>query len=515
MLFQFFFLFSHNFHYLLLNTLPDDAFYYFQIARDIVTGYGSTFDKVHITNGYHPLWMLIILPIFKIFSVGGTYDITPIYAVLTLSLVLSACTGFVLSKIFRRFTDNVYIIAFGLVFWFFNPYNLYAVLNGLETSLTLLLLAVFSLALMNLKDAECKIAPYVWTGVFGGLLILARLDTIFIVFFGFLYMAYLLFRKDDSRNKANIKPFVGAALGTVLFYLPWQIWNYVTYGMLFTSASITGTYVHHQLTYFDNGGKSLGLILKTMVYMFDRAFAQFASNTGAMYVVFAFFGIALYFFAKNFNGFLDKLKTRTLSPLWFISLGLIVQMTISASVRWLFRDWYFIPVLFIVQFVLIYVCVELQKEFKNFQYILGIITIITLGLFYISFDKDLDRREIMQDTLYSSVVWQNENLPKGSKIGSFNAGIQGYFTAHKLVNLDGLVNNLASQHMLSGELWKYIVNVEKLDYISDFPKYITYKYSHFFGPGMVGNDVVMKLQPVHTTESNGNVMQVWKVPKVK
>ena len=38
----------------------DDAFYYFGIARNVAHGHGSTFDGINPTNGYHPLWMLIV-----------------------------------------------------------------------------------------------------------------------------------------------------------------------------------------------------------------------------------------------------------------------------------------------------------------------------------------------------------------------------------------------------------------------------------------------------------------------
>ena len=47
----------------LVTIVPDDAFYYFQIARNILDGKGSTFDGIYPTNGYHPLWMLVLLPI--------------------------------------------------------------------------------------------------------------------------------------------------------------------------------------------------------------------------------------------------------------------------------------------------------------------------------------------------------------------------------------------------------------------------------------------------------------------
>ena len=120
-LFQLFFLFSHNLLFLLTNTLPDDAFYYFQTARNIVNGFGSTFDGVNLANGYHPLWMLILLPIYKFFSVGGVNDIAPIYAALFVSIIFSAITAFFLYKILSNYTENKKIISFALAVYLFNP----------------------------------------------------------------------------------------------------------------------------------------------------------------------------------------------------------------------------------------------------------------------------------------------------------------------------------------------------------------------------------------------------------
>ena len=47
----------------------DDGFYYFQIARNLADGRFSTFDGgVTTTNGYHPLWLLLITPLFWVFD---------------------------------------------------------------------------------------------------------------------------------------------------------------------------------------------------------------------------------------------------------------------------------------------------------------------------------------------------------------------------------------------------------------------------------------------------------------
>ncbi|MEK6239224.1 MAG: hypothetical protein N2C14_31285 [Planctomycetales bacterium] len=45
---------------------PDDSFYYFEIARNLAEGHGSTFDRIEQTNGYHPLWVAVCAPVFAL-----------------------------------------------------------------------------------------------------------------------------------------------------------------------------------------------------------------------------------------------------------------------------------------------------------------------------------------------------------------------------------------------------------------------------------------------------------------
>src|SRR5574340_95737 len=54
--------------YNLPNTwfICDDAYYYYKVAQNISEGRGSTFDGIHPTNGYHPLWLAICIPIFAL-----------------------------------------------------------------------------------------------------------------------------------------------------------------------------------------------------------------------------------------------------------------------------------------------------------------------------------------------------------------------------------------------------------------------------------------------------------------
>ena len=47
-----------------LSVIPDDAAYYFKIAQNAGAGKGLTFDGINRTNGFQPLWLSILVPVF-------------------------------------------------------------------------------------------------------------------------------------------------------------------------------------------------------------------------------------------------------------------------------------------------------------------------------------------------------------------------------------------------------------------------------------------------------------------
>jgi hypothetical protein len=55
------------------GVLEDDFFYYLRIAQRIVMDGRSTYDGVHLTNGYHPLWMLVLIALTRLFGTGITF----------------------------------------------------------------------------------------------------------------------------------------------------------------------------------------------------------------------------------------------------------------------------------------------------------------------------------------------------------------------------------------------------------------------------------------------------------
>lgn len=484
-IFQLGYLFSHGILSLLINTIPDDSFYYFQVARNIVEGYGSTFDKVNLGNGYHPLWMLLLLPIFKIFSVGGVSDTAPIYASLTFAVLLSFLTSIVLYLVLTRFTQNAKIISFVLFVYLFNPVLLYNILNGLETSLVLLLLVAYVLGLIKVQESLSTVNLVV-VGIVGGLLSLARLDMALVVAFGNIFILYNFGRYNV---KKAINYFLVSSITAALIYISWAIYNFKMFGMYLTSASITSTFINHRLTYGDNGGYSVALFVKTIVYMLERAVQQIVGDLGAPIIMLGFLGIGMYFFFKHFTyQKLVNYKEWNLSPVFFVTIGLLALVFVSAGLRWTFRVWYFIPLFIPSSIFLTWVMqrlwLDFQLDFKSRFVQNSFLGILIFGIsfsYFVTWTKDLKDNQILQKQMYEAALWQNENLPEGSHIGVFNAGMQAYFSNHKVTNLDGLINNNASKAMLNDTLWNYMTQVEHLDYVSDFDSYMTYRYKDSFG----------------------------------
>jgi len=70
----------------LVSVLHDDAFYFFQVARNLASGRGFTFDGLHATNGFQPLWLFVISPVFWV----ARGDEVPLRIIAIVELVLLA-----------------------------------------------------------------------------------------------------------------------------------------------------------------------------------------------------------------------------------------------------------------------------------------------------------------------------------------------------------------------------------------------------------------------------------------
>lgn len=474
--------------FIISNIVPDDGFYYFQIARNIVHGLGSTFDGVNLTNGYHPLWMLVLLPIFAIFSQGGTMDVAPIHVALALSALISGITGLVLLALIRRYTEDYRIQTLALAFWFFNPFVVYESLSGLETSLSLCLISLFLFAAVRYSEKQ-GMRQLVITGIIGGFMMLARLDNLMY------FVAFLCWLPYTFGMRKGVRSAFFAGIAASCIVVPWIVWNYATFGMLLTSASVTATVVNHHLVAQDNG-TGFFQIAKATIYTINLELRNIVSETGAPSLVLMLFGAVLAWCFFNRDRVRELM--RDIPVEWMVFAGFMMVFISNAAIRWTARSWYFMAANLFVSLLLAWYTAELDKKRRvPSRHLIGVAACM-IAIFFINWHAELRGRESAQLDMYAATEWMNENLPAGATIGIFNSGVQAYFSNHRVVNIDGLVNNAASRAMLNKDLWAYIES-EKIAYIADFDIYMTYRYRDFLG---VPN-IFDKLALVHTINVSG------------
>lgn len=159
----------------------DDAYYYFKVAQNIAEGHGSTFDGINLTNGYHPLWMLICIPIFAL----AKFDlILPLRVLLVVMSVFQAASAILIYRLVKNHLSNVVAIL-AASFWAFNLYIQSTVYkNGLETPAAIftILLLVTRLSIFE-KEWRIKAVTtrqLVQLSLLAVLAMFSRLDLIFL-----------------------------------------------------------------------------------------------------------------------------------------------------------------------------------------------------------------------------------------------------------------------------------------------------------------------------------------------
>ncbi|NPV76541.1 MAG: hypothetical protein HPY59_09235 [Anaerolineae bacterium] len=160
----------------------DDAYYYFKVAQNISEGHGVTFDRIGRTNGFHPLWMLICIPIFAL----ARYDlILPLRLVVIVLALFNAGTGVLLYRWLKRHL-SLQISALATMFWVFFPkvHGVTTTLgmeSGVNAFFIVLLLSQVSKLGSTSKLAFERPRELISIGVIAAFALLSRLDNIFLI----------------------------------------------------------------------------------------------------------------------------------------------------------------------------------------------------------------------------------------------------------------------------------------------------------------------------------------------
>ncbi|HAV78457.1 MAG TPA: hypothetical protein DCX53_14000 [Anaerolineae bacterium] len=175
----------------------DDAYYYFKVAQNISEGHGSTFDGINQTNGYHPLWLWICVPIFAL----ARFDLVlPLRILFLVMSGLSVATGILLYRLIGR----VFVPAIGAIaaiYWVFSTDVLERVYQqGLETGIAAFSIVLFIYKLYyferSWRNNPVTKKQLATLGILAILVTFSRLD---LVFFAAMAGIWIVFRRHPMR----------------------------------------------------------------------------------------------------------------------------------------------------------------------------------------------------------------------------------------------------------------------------------------------------------------------------
>lgn len=494
-----FYLVTRDITTVIQTLIPDDAFFSFQIAQNLLAGLGTSIDGIHMSNGFHPLWTLVLAVVYRLFPAPFP-NTDALYASMIVQVVLMAGMSLILSRIFARFAESAWVRAFGMMVLMFNPFFLYGTVNGLETPLALFLFSLFFFLALRIEEGR-PLGGYWFIGLVGGLMFLARLD---MAFYLVAFALWTLVRRgfwDALRPGIVFSVFAGFSI------IPWMVWNWVEFGMfLQTSASIGEAMWSHAVTTQDRGTNLLLFIKDTLFFTQRGLDTYFFSLTGIYALGSAFLGALAYMFVRGDVFFPRKIRD---IPLVGYFLGAAaVYFFIDASIRWGWREWHYIGFnMFLAIAVLIVMREIIRRSF--YPRVTGVvITGLVLFSFAVNWSMNFQPGKThyaWQEGLLTSAAWMNEHLPEGSLVATYTPGIQAYFSTMRIIDLDGLINNSALRAMQESRLWAY--TKEEAEYVNVYDR--DYAFSH---KSFLGADPYEDLEFVTEIPEGGGV-KIYKIKK--
>lgn len=463
---------------LVTKVLPDDAFYYFVTADRIAAGQGITFDGFTTSNGYHPLWLFSLVPIYLLPGREVTLHIA-----LTFASVLDVCAGVFVGLAAYRLTKNRVAGLFALCVYLFLPQNIFAAVNGVESALTCFMLAALLLAISTLWLAprDDWLRPALATGTLCGLTVLSRLDSFVAV--GGALLAVALLQQGANRWRA---PLVAGSVAAVMV-LPWLAWGAVAAGGATPVSSEATPWLLHELYAWGHPDASAldraqhgwdvtkGVLRRQLpgLYLPDsRALTALILAGLSAAVAHALL------VARSEDG---RRTWRALAVPALPFAGFAAMLFASSFFRWSVREWYFawgMPAAVLSLAVLFdHAQRALARRWERSAaavpaYAQGLLLFGALGLFltlvYVGPARDTWRRghtPFQGDNLTAGRYLKQHTEP-GARIATFNAGVISYFSERSVVNIDGVVNRDALDAMQDHRLLAYLRSAG-VDYAAD------------------------------------------------
>jgi hypothetical protein len=463
---------------ILLITKPevlwvDDTFYSLGIARNIALGNGATHDGIHLTNGFQPLYVWLMVPFFRL--TGGALFSTAQIGLALLSL-FNLAGGFVLYWVCRQFIGR-YGAIFVWISWMLSPYVISGI-NGLETSLTFFLLALaFWYYITRVRDSAASPVQIIVLGVLLGVTALARVDSLLFIFA--LSADYVLHKRRLDRSVL----LLGVTI--LLVIAPWLWSNWVQFGSPIPESgnairlrSLQGRdVVGASAFYRENLVQAADVLHRYTATSFVPLAVRVPRTLFFLALLMLFGGLVAAFRHPAGAPYWYRFRKWLFLYVWVVAL--IGVYTFYQHGVWFFDRYFYallLPVALlaaeVVELGLVFVLRAFRPNRATWQAALAVG--IVLWVVWLPWSRPPARNPILTEaeqlpvwTLYQAADWLEQNTAPESIVAAYQSGIMGYFSQRTVLNLDGVVNASALPHLLDGTMHTYL-QAQSVDYLIDW-----------------------------------------------
>ena len=486
----------------LISNTHDDAFYYFQIARNLAEGKFSTFDGgITRTNGYHPLWLFLITPFYWVFDKEAV-----LFAIKAFEIMLVA-GGVALVTAAARLARLPWILLFALLPILYQQHWLF---RGMEAAAALFMLGLFILAacLFTRSPARWK-----WPlAAVAFALPWVRLEYIAVSLAATAALCLVEWSRRESpfpspvegeeglgtpeRGLAHsvlamntVAPLLGAVAGILVYFA----YNGIVFGGV-TPVSGATKQMWSQARWEHEGGYSFVQNFRDILQLPAFDYELVVALEVCFYV------LLVWWFARRSRSREDWLQLAFLVGVFSLAAGHLAKfaqtvLTIHPSLGpW---SWYFVPAYLLMTLIVpvrCYVAIYFIRRFVGPRSpwaanILSVGIVIAGAVFLFAkadFTEPFQRAEAISvlnrtddkswdkwtEVVYGGTQLMNRVLPEDSVVGAWDGGgVIGYFSRFPVVNLDGLVNSYDYFHA---------TNADKDDGSDKFtPLYREFGITHF------------------------------------
>lgn len=423
---------------LLKGLVRDDGLFYLKIAENFSQGFGSTFDRLQETNGYHPLQMLCLSGLFYFLDTIGFstsenhFRFTLIYSLILISISIYFCIRIVEHISQKQLTgwDKTILIIFMAAFAFSTEMLSEAIV---VTALTALLLHEFSFQKYRIA---CILIP---------LIFLARIDLLPLAIFLTAYTFY-------KNRKEGIKSFIFLVLIIAAYFYS----NYYFFGHYITVSAYIKTQVWERIPPLAKAKMCLSQL------------------TGRIGILNVFYFSSLLFYVLNRKTKFYPQQKHLYNLILATATGgyiyILSMMFLNANLR----DWYFIWPVFLIG-ISLFAGIELFKQSE---------TKINLHLFNISSKKIINifitfmllsaiacisyiiSGRSWNQACYYNAIWVKDQLPENEYLFQVDgAGAIAFFSGRNVVNADGLVGSFEYTEKLFSNRLSQFLKDNKIKYL--------------------------------------------------